>query len=393
MTTAGVRWKAVVAMAVLACASACAPATMRLSQFEHVESVSPVHGPERLALRPGDVLIVRRWSPGYQEFTESGRQGLSPANVVLRVPLRFVDPAGRLRGYERELLLDVLATNRSERAAWSDSAATEGESRRNDAQRANDLRSLEVPLWNALVQNLVGYELKPDPTWHHDPATMQIAVSYPALARVLHTRNLAYLLNAEAVLELTTLPQSKPVALGAPPAAEDSLLDLFGLRQPFSSPEQALAGRKDYNTHANSRFYWEGNFQPALFAFESVELSGARVAGGGEESNWTLREWAHSGICSSDRSDAAILSFRLRRTPRRFVLMDGNPTHKVVVTRVGGRATRELQVGSRRWTRGTSSLARDALDLLTMRDVADVEWRGNAQPDDHCRIAPRGGSL
>lgn len=222
-------------------------------------------------LGPGDVLYVRRWSPGAHLPDRNptlNRRG--PTTTIDRIPLRIVGEPGRLYDYEREFLANILTANRSER--FND----EDEEWKN-ARRllADSLHKHERDMWNFLSSG--GLSLKRDTTVSGSFGPLRLNVDMQGLLRPLDSvhASLKKLFN-------------------------DSLYDFSGIGQHYARPYEALVG----SAHSKNKYYYSGendnpNYQFAVYNFITAGLSAVDVdIPEWPEIQWTLREWEQSGIWS-----------------------------------------------------------------------------------------------
>jgi hypothetical protein len=296
-------------------------------------------GEAGLHLKPGDVIYLRRWSPGVaspREETILNRT--SPIASTDRVPLRKVREGSRLYDYEREFLINVLTTNRTK--DFKEATALPAELLRNEAK-----------LWNALVESLI-------------------------VKRILGNSNDASLvLTARMPKLLSAIPQANPPLL-----IGDRDREISGIEELNSSPYDSM----DHATQNNSAFYdQETETRFALFNFLTVELNGVDVkAPAWEESQWTLQDWEDSEICyasteAGDRSPVAI-QWVLLATFREavHVVPEGSPkaTHKIELSLSPDLRSRQLRRISKR-RQGYYAIPESDLSRLTIRDVREISWR------------------
>ncbi|HEV7504285.1 MAG TPA: hypothetical protein VGS07_05205 [Thermoanaerobaculia bacterium] len=324
-------------------------------------SEGPENEPIGIRLIPGDVIYLRRWSPGMVDVDDPTMNLASPIATVDRIPLRKVAPGHRLFDYEREFLINVLTTNRS--------AAFKGlNDRLNDALLVH-----EIPIWNALIRSLI----------------------VKRFAGNGHDQNLMLVVRMPDMLAgfPDSLADLRSAFLGAPrPSDEtgerpDRDFEVTSLEAPVESPYHAL--RK--NLAENPR-YFSKNFRLPRFNFLSVDLSGVRLARPGrEEEQWTLQDWEESGICDAkgSRYSARIQWVQLTTSRRTFhVVGDKFATHRVRVVVARDRRERSLEP-TVHVTWGFSSISQEDLGHLTARDVRGIHWVDHGQGlgfSDNCQI-------
>lgn len=326
------------------------------------DSEGGASAPIGLHLQPGDVIYLRRWSPGMSSVDDPLMNHASPLATVDRIPLRRVPAGSRLYDYEREFLINVLTTNR---------AIAFGQVQ---DRLAGELRGHEVRLWNALVESLILKRFVGDGS----DSNLVLTVRMPDL--------------------LASLPDDLQAAFrGAPKPDENNTgvrmdrdFEVTSTQDLLISPYHALGGPGGQNPS-----YYSATFPFPRFNFLTVELSGAQMTRPGwEESQWTLREWEESGICfaqdsSGQKQEAKIQWVQVTTSRRTFHIVAGKPaTH-----RIWNRVT--LQGHERRldptphvsW--GHSTLPEEDLDKLTLRDIRRIWWsvpdRELAHPDN-CQI-------
>lgn len=319
-----------------------------------------------LHLQPGDVIYLRRWSPGRRETDEPIMNHATPVATGDRIPLRWVAEreGNRLYDYEREFLINVLTTHRT-------SQFSQVQDRLADA-----LRTYEVPLWNALLRSLiVKRSVGSDSNLVLTVRMTDFLQGFPEEDKDLR----AAFLDPEGAVDPDTGERLD----------RDSELTALGSFVP--SPYHALGGPPRQNGH-----YYSNRFPFPRFNYLSIELSEARMARpASEESQWTLQEWEESGICFSQDAagnphPAAIRWVQLTTSKRIFHVVpeDRKATHRVWTRVTDDVRERRLEpTESVSW--GYSAISKKDLDKLTLRDVQHIRWSagsGELVHPDNCQI-------
>jgi hypothetical protein len=303
-----------------------------------------------LALKPGDVLYVRRWSAGNRI-----ENPLSPTHFIDRIPLRHVGAVARLTDAEEAFLLNLLVTNRQDNVQTF-------------SNLPQAIRDREPAMWNDLVDSL---RVKRIGTGG-EPFRLTASVNLPNV-----------------------------LGAGFPEAAYFGSLQevsIDGIGTPLPSAPDALTERQ--GSKKNDKYYIvERDSESRLFSFISAELGGIDIRNlGSEESQWTLRELQASGVCRVNAYghvdvEPQIAAIRVPASYKRFWLDKRLlQTHKVVrVLTPNERSSRLVPIGRFTWL-ATYVLPDEALDQLTVTDVSEIVWRtdyGFIDGPAHCQ--PRGG--
>ena len=304
--------------------AACQPAVV-LPERTWIHSGSPQ--PASTRLTPGDVLHIRRWSPGSAEAINT----TTPPSFIDRIPIRHVTEGTMLDDHERQFVIDVITTGRSD---WNQIKEL--------PSKRGPVRSNEAAVWNAI----------------HANTTLELTTN--------------------GVLGLV-LDRGK-VANAVKPVAE--LLDpnqtaLFG-RASAGEPYALVLTTKPAST--GNPFYYDASKGVPLHDFVTVEKAGVDMARHEwPERQWTLEQWQDSRICqgrSGDRMvDMTIAGLTVGGEYFELANEPDRATHAVNMAPRRGEAVNPDGLLFPPWR-----LARTVLNDLTAEDVQAVHWRPSTGP-------------
>lgn len=250
---------------------------------------------------PGDTIKISRWRPSKQDAKNNSNQYGPIGSNTYRIPLRLVnEQTGLLYSYEREFLLDILNTNRSEifNLPSGDKPAIETGidcAKRPLAQNnalkcfARELVNKERQLWNYLVthmyvrcvENQGQSENQPKCRGNND--YLMIKVSFTDLGKIL---------DAEYLKFLRFNPQN--------PNGSD--YEIMGIDQSYISPQDAILGNysEQGNLEKNEEYYGSNNNAAAISTFNFIDVIFRDVnisEPSFPENQWSLRDLEESKIC------------------------------------------------------------------------------------------------
>jgi hypothetical protein len=321
--------------------AACQP-TVGLPERTWIHSGSQHLASQKLA--PGDVLHIRRWSPGSAEATNV----TTPPSFVDRIPIRHVAIGTALRDHERQFVIDVITTGRTD---WLKLGNFPG-------QRPAALLADEADVWNSIYTNS---------TLELTDGVLDVAVNRANVAAA--SEGAAGLLDPNQVA-LFGRAQTAATLLGGP-------------YQLAIATSPAKRGNKQY---------YDEQKQLPLHDFVTVEKAGVVMERHEwPERQWTLNEWQASKICLG-RSDNAVVEMTIAGLTigsKYFELVEDarSASHamKTAPTRyIAPNAPNKLLLPP--W-----SLAKAELDELTAEDVQSIHWRPsngtgqNVVPPSRCK--------
>ncbi len=310
------------------------------------EGIPPSHIPARergLPLRVGDVVHLRRWTPGFVRTTENRNHNFIGAQgTTYRLPLRRIATDAPLRDVEREFLATLLTTNRTSTYTGDSDGLSE------------HLRSKEAVLWNAVVDGL-------------------------SIRRITTGRG-------ENPLVLTVRGDLVHRHLGEwtswfRPASQ---WEVSGIDLPFSTPYEAISDATNA-IGKNDQYYRRAGGAASIVDFVSARLGGVSLRSRElPERGWSLLEWQNSGVCGDN---ARIHSVRLAQTGQRLRVLRGknaNATHYVRVVLDRRQPTRSIRrrggatgpgVFTRlSWVTRARTISEADLDRLGTQDIRGIRW-------------------
>ena len=308
----------------------------------NVGSVSDEQG---LQLKPGDVIYLRRWSPGTGDLLQASRiNRTSPPAFDSRNPLRHVKdgPDARLYDYEREFLINVLSVNRNDQLKLID---TQTKKDLVDALRSN---KNEIALWKALVDNLYVKRLADD---------LVLTIRLSKVLAVLSEKHRGLFITGQGDREVA------------------------GIETPAASPYETMV----QSTQVNGNYYRDDS---ALFSFVTVELGGVTMTHPGkQESQWTLQDWEDAEICQAEtlwgEAPASIRTIWLKGRLGEIHVVPDRSTYELKLDLANRSRFLEHRPGAS-WL--YPSIARKDLKLLTLRDLRDLQWSFVGAESNH--VAP-----
>lgn len=322
--------------------------------------------PLSFRLRPGDVIVIRRWRPGFERRNNPGDvHGHGPDSTVERIPLRLVkepvrfvgepardEPPEKLYPYERQLLADILTVNRT--VTFNTGPASQIRA------LLPILKANEVKLWNILIDSLRVKVLS---------RAGNVNSSYLTL-KVL-TKGLTDTLTAAGAP--ADFFRSYPNA--APPVE----YELAALDSSYNSAWNAILGNDTNSLSKNQAFYADAeNGSEAMFNFITVEFNGVALQHlQTPENQWSLSDFEESQICSSINAEKVQIdriTLAENHETYRILRDDRTPSHVVDNVFRNGRAVRIVTRVYNTDGYDHRYLSYSDLQKLYLEDISKIQW-------------------
>jgi len=216
---------------------------------------------DSVTLKPGDVIIIEQF-----QAHAHAHGTMAPLINRVRIPLRLIPDDGKLKDYERNFLLAVLASNATR------ATLHEVLSKIDDPAELKNLQSDFISIWNNLVNNM----------------QLFYADSRFTFNRVEIVFNPKPLAINSAIAAFLPKRKSRIIAMPRNHFSFYSYLNKGGFQE---ADDDGDAGYYQANDNAGIEL-------PFIYNSFSVQINGLSYGGQNlpyEESTWSVYDWLHSG--------------------------------------------------------------------------------------------------
>jgi hypothetical protein len=317
-----------------------------------------------LAVNFGDVILLGTTIVGPMNRATDVPLPATIAEPV-RIPVRFVEPSGRLYPIEDQLLTAIFSMARGNEAAIPG----------NDLAQALDRRG--PVLWDTLIHNI---RFRRTPS---DDATSRRNGLYATVDRGNWCSESFKLIRDLGDRDAASDATSIMGFLGPNGVCKDSELDeVSGILNPARSALHTVGVRS-----ASVGPYPPRTTGFSLYTLAGIEVQGARLRTEREPSNvWTLLDWEDSRICR-DSSGRKLKIKSINLHSRTFLeIVDAGPaSHAVDV--IFAQTNQQRRLIPPDGVSGT--ILRSDLDYLYVSDLHSIEWDGWPAVPQMCVLNPK----